>query len=202
MISDPILGEMNDTRWLFEYESMRKSEDDRRDEIKQLFDAFKMTFIELCGLDLMPITDEETGILRRQNSLDGEFTPMAIMMGRREWTELISEKITQLQEQEKLEEDLGQPPAGMINTLEELEELERQEVLDGDGDIEFDDPKDLEKFLIWNSKESKYIREHEIITVHDELDSKGEPEPGPEPEDISDDERPDRTMGSRFSIDE
>jgi len=50
-----------------------------------------------------------------------------------------------------------------------LEELEKDQV--DDGDIEFpDDPEALRKFLVWNSPESKYIRENVIETIPDESD--------------------------------
>lgn len=152
---------MNETKWVFELESMKAADEDRFEEIKDIFEAFRRSLISILGLNVMPTTDQETGILSPPAA--DEFIPMSLVVGRREWVMSLSEKLDEMMSQNKHASDINSPPSGMINTLEELEELERMEA--EDGDVQFvNNKEDLKKFLVWNSPESKYIRENVILT--------------------------------------
>lgn len=162
MISDPVVRDMNDSRWIFEWEGLLLTEEEKREEFIDLFELFKKSIINILGLDITPVLDEETGMLRRPNK--DEFLPLSVLCGRKEIVNEMSTKISDMIEQEE------NPPSNTIGSLEELEELERSQL--DDGDIEFsDDPEALRKFLAWNSQEAKYIRKHVIETIPDEPDN-------------------------------
>ena len=167
LINDPLVGEMNETQWLFELESLRLSEEDRVREIKEVLDVVQAAIANMLGLDLMPFRDED-GMLR-QPARD-EFIPLSLLVGRREWLKELGEKMQELMAQEQVVGDLDAPPAGMVNTLEELEALEaRQKKIEMEGDIEFpDDPEDMRKFLKWNSPRNKFVQENIVLPLEDE----------------------------------
>jgi len=147
---------MNSTRWLFEYESARFEEENKYEDYRFFMKALKKTLLHIYGLDIVPVEGDD-GLLRRTD--DDEFIPLSLIVGRREWVKDVGEKFQEFQAQEE-----AKIKPVEIDSLEDLEVVEEFD----DGDILFDDPEEMRKHAIWNSPQSKYIREHEIDYVDED----------------------------------
>jgi len=167
LINDPLVGRMNETQWYFELESLRLREEERLKEIKEILDIFRAALMNMLGLDLMPFRNDD-GTLRRGDF--DNFTPLSVIVGRREWLKELGEKMEEFIAQEDVRAEMDSPPPGMITSLEELEQFEADvRKAQEDGDVHFpDDPEDLQKFLKWNSAQSRYAREKLVQILDDE----------------------------------
>jgi len=126
---------MNDTRWLFELESLQIDEEEKMENMKLVLEYAKKLGITLLGLNMLPVTDEETGLLRMPN--DDEVLPLAALTA----NESVLSQIGKLQEEMSVQDSISQE-LDMEDDEIPLEILEENE-----GDIEFlDDPSQLSQF--------------------------------------------------------
>jgi hypothetical protein len=163
LISDPVVKEMNPTQWAFQLLSYNEEQDNRYEEITSLAQLFKTAAINLLGLNIAPIEEEdpETGVTKLRPPKDHEFTPLSVLLASPEMLSGIIEKHDELQVQEQvdaeLEEDIEVPTA---------EDLDKEF-----GDIEFmEDLETLQKKAAWESPEALHLRKL-FITDEKELGS-------------------------------
>lgn len=158
LISDPVLKEMNPTRWAFEVESAEIAEENRVEEMKAMFDVVKSSVIRLLGLNLMPVEDGEG---RYRLPEDHEVLPLTVWMG--SGGEVLKEALErnkQFLEQSKIESEIGE---SLANPTAELSPEELDELFD--GDISFDDSTFAKPD--WESDEAKAIRRQMIKILPD-----------------------------------
>jgi hypothetical protein len=153
LVSDPMLCDMNATRWAFEIEALNLAEEQRIEEQKTMFDIVKTSLIQLLGLNLMPVEDGENGYRLPK---DHEVIPLSVWVG--SGGELLKEALErnkQYLDQVRLESEVGEslrkPEAEL--TPEEFDDL-------FDGDISFDDETLARPD--WESDEAKAIRRQMI----------------------------------------
>lgn len=165
LVTDPRFQEMNETQILWELENVREMDREKYEEFINIGKIVRQSVINVLGLNLMPIEDEE-GNLRRMR--EGEFMPLMMGVGQPELLKSIVEKMQELDVIEKeaenieLETDPGYEGDRPM-TPEELDSF-----MSG-GDIEFvDDPEEFEKYVAWNSVEAHKIRESLIKPLEDD----------------------------------
>jgi len=150
---------MNDTQWIFEYESLRYEEEERINELKLIAQHTKKAVINLLGLNLLPIEGED-GLLRRPE--DHEVVPLAALTGNEAVIKEIGERNEEYYAQEealKKEtiDETGIEEVGSDMGAEELDEWMM-------GDIEFaDDPEEIRKRLAMTEAQPLY--DNGVITV-------------------------------------
>ncbi len=165
MISDPIIKEMNETQWAFEAESLLLREEERVKEVTSLFQVGEKTLTYLLGLNLLPIKDENTGLLRFRE--DNEIIPLSIMTGRDAFIKEVGEKVQELEVQEQVEEEIEKEISeqGELTTADEFDDFMS-------SDIEFlDDEEEVKKRVIRNTPEYKYIMDSIVSRVDDSKES-------------------------------
>ena len=155
-MSDPLVAKMTPTQWVFELEGLASLDERKYQDIEALVKIGRSSFIDLMGLNLMPVEDthedefgNEITTLRRPK--DTEVMPLALLCGNEAMLSEVTKKNQELQQQEELESKLE---GGVIveRTPEELDEF-----ID-DGDVDFpDDPEQMEKFLQWKSPETQSV---------------------------------------------
>ena len=165
---------MNDTQWVFELESMNLEDEEKLKQMSELTEVIRESVANMLGLNLLPVEDEETGLLRKPEQ--DEYVPLALALGRDDYVKLVMEKREEFanQEQERfklMEEGLLSPGVssesdGIIErTPEELEEFMKD-----DGDIDFENtPEEMQKLMDWGSKETQAYLEN-IVLNKDDID--------------------------------
>jgi hypothetical protein len=171
-LGDPRLKGMNDTQWVFELEAMNLQDKERYDELRLLSDITKKQIISMLGLNLLPVEDEKTGLLRQPE--EHECLPLAIMLGRDDILSAIKERQEQYGTQEEVRMQLEtsdvlkgpseKPDTGIVEmTPDELEEF-----MNDDGDVEFENaPEDLLKAMKWGGRDTQMLLENLVLTKDD-----------------------------------
>jgi len=153
--SDPNIKKMNPTQWLMELESIAVLDERKYDDISALFKVARRNIIDLLGLNLMPVehtiesdSGEQLVMLRRPE--DHEVIPLAILCGNEAILKEISDKNSEMVEQENIDQKEREGTVKVM-TPEELDEFIQ-------GDLEFpSDPEQLEKVLKWKSEENQMM---------------------------------------------
>lgn len=171
-LGDPRLKGMNDTQWVFELEAMNLQDKERYDDIRMLSEITKKQIISMLGLNLLPVEDEKTGLLRQPE--EHECLPLAIMLGRDDILAAIKERQEQYHTQEEVREQLEasdalrgpseKPDTGVVEmTPEELDEFMQDE-----GDVEFENaPEDLLKSMKWGGRGTQMLLENLVLSKDD-----------------------------------
>ncbi|MFA5163907.1 MAG: hypothetical protein WC441_05330, partial [Patescibacteria group bacterium] len=173
-ISDPIVSNMNETKWMFEYEVLRMKEERRAEEVGTMFKAIRKELLNILGLNLMPMEDSETGLLRRPD--ENEYIPLAVMTAREGFIEAFVQRNDDLKQQEEAAKDLeGEETLGVSESLseEELDEFMKDEV------IFLDDPVELQKYAVRSAPETKWLNENVVKPLAEEAKVKQEKEEAP-----------------------
>jgi len=138
---------MNDLQWLFEFESYASEREEHYEEIKTILNSFKKMFVNLLGLNILPVEEEEGGRLRLPG--DEEIMPLALIAGNEGFVTTVSERWKDYKEQQEADE-----------AYVDEEYVSIEEVEESLPDVVFpEDPEEFRKFLIWNSPETRRINE-------------------------------------------
>lgn len=165
LICDPALNNMNETRWLFEVESLRSLKERADQEKIDALKFIKKSVVNMLGLNLMPMVDEETGLLRRPE--EDEIYPLVAAIGREDFIKALSEKYEELTMQEEVIEEMGSEGVRPGSDPS----LDHEELDDFMGDIEFvDDPVEYKKKAVWNSKITKDYINNNVLPLDDKID--------------------------------
>jgi hypothetical protein len=163
MISDPRVQTMNDTRWAFEYETLRLKETRRSEEVGTIFKAGRRELINLLGLNMMPLEDPETHLLRRPG--ENDYIPLAVMTAREGMVEAFIQKNEELMQQEQAAKDLElEETTGKAEMMssEELDDFMKEDI------VFLDDPEELKKRAVMASPETKWLTNNVVKTLEDE----------------------------------
>ena len=147
---------------MFEYEVLRIKEERRSDEVGTMFKAIRKELLNILGLNLMPMEDEN-GLLRRPD--ENEYIPLAVMTAREGFIEAFVQRNDDLKQQEEAAKDLEKEETlGVSDAMseEELEEFMRDEV------VFLDDPAELQKYAVRSSPETKWINENVVKPLAEE----------------------------------
>jgi hypothetical protein len=177
---------MNDTQWTYELWAMNKADEERLQESKFLMDNVKESVVNMLGLNLMPVEDAQTKLLRRPR--EDEYIPLMLGLGREELVGAVLEARQQLHIQEQVQAQIEReggtvgpsPSSSAVVEMspEELESFMR------DGDIEFENtPEEIAKALSWGTRETQLVLEN-LVLAKEDVDS-GDPL----------EQRPARTIG-------
>jgi hypothetical protein len=171
-LGDPRLKGMNDTQWVFELEAMNLQDKERYDELRLLSDITKKQIISMLGLNLLPVEDEKTGLLRQPE--ENECLPLAIMLGRDDILSAIKDRQEQYHTQETVraqleESDAIRGPSERVDTgAVELTPEELEEFMKDDGDVEFENaPEDLLKAMKWGGRDAQMLLENLVLSKDD-----------------------------------
>lgn len=171
-LGDPRLKGMNDTQWVFELEAMNLQDKEHYEDLRLFSDIVKKQIVALLGLNLLPVTDEKTGLLRQPE--DNECIPLIIGIGRDDILTAIKERqeeyhvqqevASQLRSSDSLVGDGLPEDSGVVEmTPEELEEFMHDE-----GDIEFENaPEDILKAMNWGGKSTQMMLESLVLSKED-----------------------------------
>lgn len=163
---------MNDTKWSFEYETLAIKEKRRVDDLEFLLKVVRNELVMLLGLNLLPLEDPETGLLRRPG--ENEFVPLSIMTAREGFVEAFLSRNEEFMQQEKAAEDLEKEAKSGESEMMSADELDKfmQE------DITFlDNPEELNKYAAWTTPESQWVQNNVVKKLDDEVEEKKEERP-------------------------
>ena len=150
-ITDPRIQELNETQLVLEMEGLNIAEEERYEDLASIFKLTRTTAINLLGLNLLPVEDEETGLLRRRE--DHEIIPLMIGTCREDLAKEIAEKTQDLVMQEEIKEKVD---SGEVEGTEGMTADEFDEFMN--ADIEFmDDESEIQRRAIVNSPEYQYV---------------------------------------------
>lgn len=158
--------QMTETAWVFEYETLKIKEEKKADELGVIFKAVRQELINILGLNLMPMEDED-GKLRRAK--ENEYIPMSIMTAREGFVEAFIQRNEELTNVEKAEQQ-----------LEEEEKTGKSEMMSEDElddflqeDITFlDDPEELAKYAVRTSPDTQWINNNIVVPLETEAEIK------------------------------
>jgi len=171
-IGDPRIKGMNDTQWVFELEAMNKEDLDRYKDIELMADIVKDQVVSMLGLNLCPVEDEETGLLRMPTP--DEIMPLSVMTGRDDVLSMIKDRTEQLHTQQEVAGQLaasgqvgddGRPvDTGVVEmTPDELEAF-----MEDDGDVECDStPEELQRMMSWGGRDNQALLESLVLNKDD-----------------------------------
>lgn len=162
LICDTVLDNMNETRWLFEVESLRSFKERSDQEKLDAIQYIKKSVINILGLNLMPIQDEKTGLLRRPE--DDEIYPLVAAMGREDFIKALAERYEEMTIQEDVKEELDTEMTG-------LDKMDVDELDEFIGDIEFvDDPEASRKKSVWHSETTQNYIKSNVLPLEEKID--------------------------------
>jgi hypothetical protein len=150
MVNDSQVSEMNETQWVFELETLNLSEERRYDDLALMAKAAKSTAIQLLGLNILPVEDEETGLLRMREY--HEVVPLLAAVCREEIAKEIKDRIEDMAAQDLAQAEIEQEAAGgpAVMTADAMDDFM-------DSDIEFMDDAEVKRRTIVNSPEYEYV---------------------------------------------
>jgi len=200
---------MNDTQWVFELESMNLEDEEKLKQMSELTEIIRESVANMLGLNLLPVEDVETGLLRKP--VQDEYVPLALALGRADYVKMVMEKREEfaMQEQERfklMDEGLLSPGAPskaddiVERTPEELEEFMKDE-----GDIDFENtPEEMQKLMDWGSKETQAYLENIVLNKDDIDETATDLQPartiGRARRDLIDEVRKEKSEGNSTSI--
>lgn len=165
-IGDPRIRGMNDTQWVFELEAMNKEDSERYKDIQMMADIVREQVAGMLGLNLCPVQDEATGLLRMPSS--HEIMPLALMTGRDDVLTMIKERHEELATQEEVRAQLSAEGKEYDNGIVELSPEELEAFMDDPGDVEFDStPEDLKKAMGWGDGLTQVYLENLVLNKDD-----------------------------------
>jgi len=157
---------MNDTQWVFEMETIRQEESKRYEDIRMMADIVRDQMVRMLGLNLCPVEDPETGLLRMPEG--HEMMPLAVMTGRDDVLQIIRERHEELMTQEDVRAQLGPGAPEDAGGIVELTPEELQSFMDDSGDVEFDStPEELQKAMGWGDAFSQQYLESTVLNKDD-----------------------------------
>lgn len=171
-LGDPRLKGMNDTQWVFELEAMNLQDKERYDELRMLSDITKKQIISMLGLNLLPVEDEKTGLLRQPE--EHECLPLAVMLGRDDILAAIKQRQDEYRTQEEVREQLEvsdvltgsgkREDTGVV----EMSPDELEEFMNDEGDVEFENaPEDFLKSMKWGGRDTQTLLENLVLSKDD-----------------------------------
>lgn len=162
LISDPIVSNMNETKWMFEYEVLKIKEERKAEDIGTMFKAIRKELLNILGLNLMPMEDEN-GLLRRPD--ENEYIPLAVMTAREGFIEAFVQRNDDLRQQEEAAKELeNEETLGVSESMseEELDEFMKDDI------VFLDDPVELQKYAIRMAPETQWINNNVIKPLEEE----------------------------------
>jgi len=145
---------MNGTQWFFENESINIEEERKYDDLALVARAAKKAVIQLLGLNILPIEDEDTGKLRMRE--DHEIIPLLPAICREDVAKELIEKFTDMQAQDLAMDQIQEEKnIGSEMSAEEFDDFM-------DSDLEFIDEDEVKRLSIIKSPEYKYISKNII----------------------------------------
>lgn len=173
---------MNDTQWVFELESMNLEDEEKLGRANDIAEIIREEVLSLLGLNLMPVEDEKTGLLRRPEP--EECVPLALAIGRDDFCQMVLEKrqefATQETERLKLEQESVRSYAGPVPDEDGFVEMtadELDEFMKSDSDIEFENtPEEVQQLLNWGSQETQLYLENLVLNKDDIDEGSMEPQ--------------------------
>ena len=172
-LGDPRLQGMNDTQWVFELEAMNLQDKERYDDLRLLADIVKKQVINMLGLNLLPVEDETTHLLRQPE--ENECLPLAVMVGRDDILMAIKQRQEEYQTQEKVREQLAasdvlQDTGESVDTgVVEMTPEELDAFMEDEGDVEFENaPEDFLKTMQWGGRGTQMMLEN-LVLLKDDL---------------------------------
>lgn len=174
---------MNDTQWVFELESMNLEDEEKLKQAGELTELIREGIAAMLGLNLMPVEDEKTKLLRRPTP--DEYIPLALAIGRDEFIEMVMSKrdefATQERERMKLEYEMAHPDYVKIPGEQEFVEMtpeELDEFMQSSSDVEFENtPEEVRQLLSWGSTETQLYLENLVLNKDDIEEGSIEPQP-------------------------
>lgn len=165
-IGDPRIKGMNDTQWVFEMEALNKEDSERYEDIRMMAEVAKDQFVSALGLNLCPIEDPVTGLLRMPES--HEIMPLAVMTGRDDVLGMIKERHEDFINQEEVRAQLAQEGEDYDDGIVELSPEELQQFMEDEGDVEFDStPEELKKSMGWGDGLTQAYLENLVLNKDD-----------------------------------
>lgn len=166
---------MNDTQWVFELESMNLEDEEKLKQMSELTEIIRESVANMLGLNLLPVEDEETNLLRKPEQ--DEYVPLALALGRDDYVKMVMEKRQEFSNQElerfKLSEE-GLRSPGVSSAASDVNEMTPEQLekfMEDDGDIEFENtPEEIQKLVNWGSKETQAYMEN-LILDKDDIDT-------------------------------
>lgn len=125
-------------------------EEQKYEDIVNLFKAVRTGLITILGLDIMPIEDED-GRLRRPK--ENEYMPLSMMIANESIMNLLSERTEALKTQDDVDDAVERDED---LSVEELDSFIQEDI------VFLDDPEELKKRLAMAAPESKWVAKNVI----------------------------------------
>lgn len=134
------------------------TEEQRYEDLALMAKAAKKAAIQLLGLNILPVEDAETGLLRVRE--DHEVIPLLAAICREDIAMEIKKRIEDLSAQELAKQELESEDRGevVIPTAEDLDNFMN-------SDIEFMDDAEIHRRSVVNSPEYEYISKSVVQTL-------------------------------------
>lgn len=173
---------MNDTQWVFELEAMNQAEQEKISQYRSVAEIFKKQVIHMLGLDLCPVEDPDTNLLRMPDV--DECIPLAAIIGRDDVLKMIEDRMGEYLNQEHTRNQLesGDPNGlGPIRSdgvpadiAVELTPEELEEFMSDPGDVDFENShEEVAKALNWASPLDRSVLET-VVLNKDDIDAEGD----------------------------
>jgi len=151
---------------------MNLEDEEKFERANEIAKVVRTELLNMLGLNLMPVEDEETGLLRAPEV--EECVPLALAIGRDEFVQMVLEKRDEFATQERERRKLELEEAGIVPTYPtegdfvEMTPEELDEFMKSDSDVEFENtPEEVRKFLDWGSKETQLYLENLVLNKDD-----------------------------------
>jgi hypothetical protein len=157
-MNDPRITELNETQLFLEVEAINLEEERKYEDLGLIAKAAKKAIINLLGLNLLPIEDSETKLLRMPE--DHEILPLIMFIGHEGILKGLSEKVQDLEAQElALKQVEEEKKSGK-------EEISTDEFLDFmESDLEFVDEKEIKRLSVINSPGYEYLAKNVVNEI-------------------------------------
>lgn len=159
LINDPKILELNETQLFFEAESINIEAEKKYEDMALVARAAKKAVISLLGLNIMPVEDSVTGLLRMPE--DHEVIPLIAAIGHEGILKEVKQRFEDMEAQ-----DLA---LDQVDKEKELgEEVATDDFLEFmDSDLEFIDDAEVNRLAVVNSPEYNYISKNIVQKMGD-----------------------------------
>lgn len=160
LITDPKILELNETQLFFEAESIYIEAEQKYDDMALVARAAKKAVINLLGLNIMPVEDSVTGLLRMPE--DHEVIPLIAAIGHEGILKEVQQRFEDMQAQ-----DLA------LDQLDKEKELGEEAATDDflefmDSDLDFiGGDAEVNRLAVVNSPEYNYISKNIVRKMGD-----------------------------------
>lgn len=155
---------MNETQWMYEHEVLSIEEEHKYEDMALVANAAKKAVINMLGLNLVPIKDEDTGLLRMRE--DHEIVPLMMFICREDMAMEIKEKYEDMEAQElalaQVEDELKNDSEVTADSFDDFM----------DSDLEFIDDNEAARLAVINSPEHKFISDKVVNKIEGENENK------------------------------